>query len=79
MQRFRLRLRARPNTEEMALRMAGSGSQVFMVAGADIRSVQEMLGHESISTTAVYLNVSFEYLARVYAQTHRRAQRVDCV
>ncbi|MDA8107243.1 MAG: tyrosine-type recombinase/integrase, partial [Betaproteobacteria bacterium] len=47
----------------------------LLQSSQDLRAVQELLGHASISTTQVYTHLDFQALAKVYDAAHPRARK----
>ncbi len=47
----------------------------MLQSSGDLRAVQEMLGHASISTTQIYTHLDWQHLAKVYDMTHPRARK----
>ena len=47
----------------------------LLQSSGDLRAVQEMLGHSSISTTQVYTHLDFQHLAKAYDAAHPRARK----
>lgn len=46
----------------------------MLESSGDLRAVQELLGHENLSTTQIYTHLNFQHLASVYDQAHPRAR-----
>ena len=72
-----------PNISDPPIGRTKGGCHLFrhtcathlLEGGADIRYIQQLLGHESLETTAIYIAVNITQLQAVHAQCHPAEQR----
>ena len=55
--------------------MRHSCASHLLQSSQDLRAVQEMLGHASIQTTQIYIQLDYQHLAKIYDQAHPRAKQ----
>ncbi len=75
-------VRARAQQQGIAARvhphmLRHSFASHVLQSSSDLRAVQEMLGHASISTTQVYTQLDFQHLAKIYDAAHPRAKKKE--
>ena len=47
----------------------------MLESSGDLRSIQELLGHSSLSTTQIYTNLDYQHLVKIYDKSHPRAKK----
>ena len=47
----------------------------MLESSGDLRTIQELLGHSSLSTTQIYTKLDYQHLAKIYDQSHPRAKK----
>lgn len=68
-------IKARVNSHISPHKLRHSFATHMLESSGNLRAVQELLGHENISTTQIYTHLDFQHLAQAYDQAHPRAKK----